>query len=84
MMGMTKEQLRRLPKASLLSFRWVGRWPFDYRTRSPFFIKWRNANAYGFFLGPLMVTISAPWLEHAARALHPELFVTPPKEQAHD
>ena len=28
-----------------------------------------------------MVTIRAPWLEHAARALHPELFVTPPKEQ---
>ncbi|HEY8604691.1 hypothetical protein [Tsuneonella suprasediminis] len=77
-MTLTREQKRRLPKAALIHV-WLirpVRWPGDYRTRSPFFIRWRNANAYGFLFGNLMVTIRAPWLEHAARALHPEVFVS--------
>ena len=76
MPGLTREQIAQLPKAKLISVRLISprRWPLDYRTRSPFFIRWRNANAHGFMLGNLMITIRAPWLERAARQLHPEVF----------
>lgn len=75
-MTMTREQIARLPKAALVTFRIVrpSRWPRDYRTCSPFFIRWRNANARGFMFGNLMVIIRAPWLERAARHLHPDAF----------
>lgn len=75
-MSLTREQIAGLPKAKLISVRLIrpSRWPIDYRTRSPFFIRWRNANAHGFILGNLVITIRAPWLERAARQLHPEVF----------
>ena len=75
-MSMTREQVSRLPHAAWVSVRWVrpSRWPIDYNTRSPFFLRWRNANAWGFMFGDLVVTIRAPWLERAARQLHPEVF----------
>lgn len=75
-MGLTREEIARLPKAKLISVRLIRprRWPIDYRTRSPFFLRWRNANAYGFMLGNLVITIRAPWVERAARQLHPEVF----------
>lgn len=76
MSGLTREKKARLPKAALIAFRLVrpSRWPVDYRTRSPFFLRWRNANAWGFMFGNLVVTIRAPWLERPARQLHPEIF----------
>ena len=73
-MALSKHIRSQLPKARLVSVKWVNRWPWDYRTRSPFFIKWRNANAIGMLFGPVQVIVRAAWLEHAARALHPELF----------
>lgn len=72
-----KAALPKLPKAKLIKFWWVNRWPYDYRTRSPFFLRWRNANAWGFMLGPLGVSVRAPWLEGPARQLHPRLFDRP-------
>ncbi len=80
---LTDEQRRRLPKAKLVHVWWVSRWPYDYRTRSPFFLRWRNANSWGFMFGPMGVSIRAPWLEHAARRLHPEVFAYKP-ENPHD
>lgn len=34
----------------------------------------RLANVRQIHLGPLMVMVRAPWLEHAARAHYPQLF----------
>lgn len=75
-MALTREQIARLPKPALIDFRIVrpSRWPWDYHSRSPFFIRWRNANSRGFMFGNLVVTIRAPWLERPARQLHPEVF----------
>lgn len=71
---MTRQQKRLLPKAKLIKFWWVNRWPYDYRSRSPFFLRWRSANAWGFMFGRLGVSVRAPWLARAARQLHPEIF----------
>jgi hypothetical protein len=75
-MTLTREQIAQLPKASLTRVQVTrpARWPWDHKTRSPWFIRWRNANAWGFRFGNVMVTVRAPWLEYAARALHPHVF----------
>lgn len=75
-MTLTRDQRARLPKAKLISFRIArpSRWPLDYRTRSPFFLSWRNANARGFMLGDLIITVRAPWLEGPARHLTLKFF----------
>ena len=79
-MTMTRKQIARLPKAAWIAIRYIrpSRWPVDYKTRSPFFLRWRNANTWGFMFGNLFVTIRAPWLERPARQLHPEVFAEEP------
>lgn len=67
---MTREQRKRLPKAGLVAFEWAT--PI-FPTR-PFFGRNRLANAMRLRFGNLVVVARAPWLEHSARALHPELF----------
>lgn len=57
---------KKVPKAPLIRFEWWPRW----RRISMF----RLANVRQIHLGPLMIMVRAPWLEHAARAHYPELF----------
>lgn len=57
---------RRLPKASLLAFEW---WAFR-----PMWTIFRMANVVALHFGPLVIRIRAPYMVHAARQLHPELF----------
>ncbi len=72
---MTPEQIKRLPKAKLVSVRLMSRVSMDSPNyRPPFFMTYRSANARGFFFGRLNIVVRQPWLERAARALHPEVF----------
>lgn len=57
---------KQLPKAQLIRFEWWSSFPM-WGCR-------RIANARMIHLGPLMVMIRAPYLEHAARAHYPHLF----------
>lgn len=59
------EIVKRLPKAKLIRFAWGKHF---------YFAKFRLANAVRLQLGWLVVEFRAPWLEHSARRLHPELF----------
>ncbi len=63
---LTKAQREALPKAKLF---WV-RWGSPRRT----LLKSRCANAMFVWVGPLEMGWRMPWLEHSARALHPQLF----------
>lgn len=56
----------RLEKARLISFEWS--W------RQFYFARFRLANAVRLQIGWLAVNMRAPWLEHSARQLHPEIF----------
>lgn len=67
---MTRQQRRRLPKAGLIAMEWAKP-VFPGR---PFMQRNRLANAMRFRLGNLVLVWRTPWLEHAARALHPEVF----------
>ena len=63
---MTREQRKRLPKASLFRAEWSWR-PW-------YFAKFRLANAMRVQVGGLMLMWRMPYLEHVARVLHPEVF----------
>lgn len=65
-MTLTREQKSKLPKAQLIRFSW-------WRRRG-IFAKFRLANAMQVHIGRLEISWRMPWLEHSARALHPELF----------
>ena len=65
--GLSKAQREALPKAKLFWLRWR---PYGALT----FLKSRCANAMFVWVGPLEIGWRMPWLEHSARALHPELF----------
>jgi hypothetical protein len=65
---MNRDQRRRLPKAKLLHVEiWDRRMP-------RFFTRFRCANAVQWHVGRLVITHRAPWIEHVARSLHPEVF----------
>lgn len=65
---MTREQRKRLPRAPLFRIaRSHGKWMLA---------RFRIANAHEIFVGPFNICIRAPWLEHSARQLHPEVFAT--------
>lgn len=65
-----------LPKAKTMIRKFTHHW---------FFHTVRLANAREFFIfKSLAITISRPWLESSARALHPEIFTdtaSPAQEQ---
>lgn len=63
---MTKAQRERLPKARMINVRW-------WRQRG-IVAKFRLANAMQVHIGRLEISWRMPWLEHSARALHPEIF----------
>lgn len=65
-MTLTREQKSKLPKAKLVQIRW---W-----SHRGIFAKFRLANAMQIHIGRLEIAWRMPWLEHSARALHPELF----------
>lgn len=70
-MSLVRTQRGRLPKAPLLWFRW--HWSRKAKPRV-WWAKFRNANAMFIWLGPLELGWRMPWLESAARQLHPEAF----------
>ena len=63
---MTREQRKRLPKAKLFTAEWSG--------RQSYFARFRLANAMRVQIGHICLIWRMPWLEHSARALHPEIF----------
>lgn len=65
-MSMTREQRKRLPKAKMFSM--------EFSRHQFYFAKFRLANAMRVQIGHLCLTWRMPWLEHSARALHPNLF----------
>lgn len=65
---MDREIRKRLPKAPLIEFGWSWSWFY--------FHKFRLANCIRWQIGWLTINHRAPWLEHSARALHPEVFKT--------
>lgn len=64
-----------LPKSNLIwcRFRKIGLRPI-------WFAKFRCANFMFVWLGPLEIGWRMPWLEHAARQIHPELFTRQARE----
>jgi len=59
---------QKLPKAKLLSIEIGG-----YHG-SPYWARFRLANAVRWQLWWVCIEHRAPWLEHSARQLHPQLF----------
>lgn len=74
----------RLPKASLIWFKWHRFWFTDmwlalrgrgiWRLRELLWLKSRCANASILTVGPLLIGWRSAWLVGPARAYHPEIF----------
>ena len=71
---MTREQRAKLETTPLLWFGWWGRDKRYGGRRRSFTAYHRVANAAFIRIGRVVVNWRMPWLEHSARALHPELF----------
>jgi hypothetical protein len=69
-MTLTRAQKSRLMKAKLFSVEWLG----PPIIRRHWWSYLRFANAANFHIFRLSLSWRMPWLEHSARALHPELF----------
>lgn len=67
---MTREQRNRLPKCGLIVLEWAK----PIFPGRPLIQRNRLANAMRLRFGSLVVVWRMPWLEHSARALHPEIF----------
>lgn len=59
---------KKLPKAKLISFEIGGYY------RKPYFARFRCANFIRWQLWCVCITHRAPWVERAARQIHPHLF----------
>lgn len=70
-MTLTRAQRKALPKARLISIRYIP------KTWNRFTATFRNANAWTIYIGCFCIGIRAPWLEGPARALYPHLFGIP-------
>lgn len=67
---MTHQQRKRLPKSGLIAMEWAK----PIFSGRPLIQKNRLANAMRLRVGNLVLVWRMPWLEHSARALHPEIF----------